>query len=106
MARRARCAVTAPRLEILEARSLLDAGAAGEVFVRFVPTAPPAVLQTALQTLGASVVRSYPDGPTLLDLRPGTDPARALSWLEANPYVRYAEPNATLHADAVFPNDT
>lgn len=84
---------------------MLSADPAHELFVRFAPGASPAAVQTALTTLGATVVTSYPDGPELIALRPGTNTARALAWLEVDPEVSYAEPDATLHDTAVYPND-
>lgn len=105
MARRARRAAFALRIEVLEQRALLSGSTADELFVRFVPTAPASAVQTALTTLGATVEQSYPDGPKLLALRPGTDPGLALKWLNADPYVRYAEADSALHSESVYPTD-
>jgi subtilisin family serine protease len=84
---------------------MLSADPANELFVRFVPGASAAAVGAALTTLGATVVTSYPDGPALIALRPGTNAARALAWLRIDPEVSYAEPNAALHDAAVYPND-
>src|SRR4051794_29015487 len=99
MAATARRARSAPRLEVLERRELLS-GAGSELFVKFVPSTPAAAVRSALGAVGGSVVRSYPDGTDLVALGSGGDVDRAVRRLRADPRVRYAEPNATLHTTA------
>lgn len=111
MARRARRAAPALRFEVLEQRALLSGNTADELFVRFTATAPTSAVQAALSTVGATVLQDYPDGPELIALRPGVDPSRALAWLNADPYVSYAEADSTLQDEGspspspVIPND-
>src|SRR4051812_32359351 len=100
MAARARRARSAPRLEVLERRTLLSGDASRELFVKFLPDAPAAAVRSALETVGGSVVRSYPDGTDLVALGPAGDVGRALASLRGNPRVRYAEANATFHTAA------
>jgi thermitase len=105
MALRARRAVVAFRVEVLEPRTLLSGNTADDFFVRFKPNLSGGTIETALATVGATVVEQYPSGPMLVSLRPGIDSNRALQWLQLNPLVSYAEPNATIHTESVTPND-
>ncbi|WP_422927422.1 S8 family serine peptidase [Singulisphaera sp. PoT] len=98
----------APRLESLETRALLSGTTTGEIFVRFNTDAPASATETALSTLNASVVQSYPDGSNLLSIGSGVDVDYALDWLKSDPYVNYAEENGTVTKSAVTivtPND-
>src|SRR4051794_30109975 len=103
MARRARRAVVALRFEVLEPRTLLSGTTADDFFVRFKLNLSGGTIETALATVGATVVEQYPSGPMLVSLRPGIDSNRALQWLQLNPLVSYAEPNATIHTESVIP---
>lgn len=99
-----------PRIEPLEARSLLSGVAPGtseSLLLRFAPSSTPAQEQSALASVGASVTTTYPDGPDLILLDAGVNPAGAIRSLNANPAVVYAEADATIHASAVpvSPND-
>jgi len=97
----------APRLETLETRALLSGTTTNELFVQFKPDAPASASATALSTLKASVVQTYPDGSNLIALGSGVDAGQALSWLKSDPYVNYAEADGTLQESAVTitPND-
>lgn len=114
MSRTARRAAIALRLEQLERRALLSIGAGApgtmpdpslSLLVRFAPGVPASTTRAALGAVGAHLVESFPDGPSLVALAPGGNTAAALARLRSNPAVQYAEPDATLHAAAVYPND-
>ena len=113
---KARRAAIAPRLEPLEPRTLLSGSARGDLLsaepdpatsllIRFDDPTLSARDLAALATVHARPVRSYPDGPTLVTLPTGADRAAALRRLGRFSYVRYAEPDATIHVAAVVPND-
>jgi thermitase len=55
--------------------------------------------------VGGREVRSYPQGPSLVQLAPGVDRAGALRRLGSSPIVLYAEPNGTVQAESIIPND-
>ncbi len=107
----------APRLELLEPRTLLNASPlhhmgppeshdpAMSILVRFLDHAPEAV-QASLGGLGpaAHVVKTWDFGPQLIDLGVGADRAAALDMLHNDHNVLYAEPDALLHTTAT-PND-
>ncbi len=86
---------------------LPNPGPATGLFVRFAATATPADRQAALAGVQATVVQSYPDGPELVTIGEGIDPAGAIRSLQATPGVVYAEPDSVIHADSVplYPND-
>ncbi|SIO44286.1 protein of unknown function [Singulisphaera sp. GP187] len=106
MARRAGRAAATLRFEVLEPRTLLNGSTTDDLFVRFKPNLSGGTIQTALATVGASVVEQYPSGPMLISVRPGSDSSRLLQWFRASPLVSYAEPNASIHAAATLtPND-
>lgn len=105
MARTAKRATYAPRLEVLEIRALLSADTGTELFVRFKAGAPQSSVDTALSTLKATVVESFPDGPSVIALGAGVDATRALQWLQADPYVLYAENDGTIQQTDVTPNN-
>jgi subtilisin family serine protease len=89
-------------LEPLEPRTLLSAG---ELLVRLAGSSPTPAAAHALARLGAEVVRSYPDGPSVLRLPTGVDPAAAARQLARVPGVAYAEADGIIRARAVFPSD-
>lgn len=106
MARKARSAWIARCLEVLEHRTLLSGSTSADLFVRFQDGTPQSAIQGAFQTLKATLEQSYPNGPDLISVGQGVDPNLALRWLNADPYVRYAEANAPVHQSAAFiPND-
>lgn len=105
MARRAGRAAATLRFEALEPRTLLSGSTTDELFVRFKPNLSGGTIQTALATVGATVVEQYPSGPALVSVRPGFDRQRVLQWLQLNPLISYAEPNASIHAESFTPND-
>jgi subtilisin family serine protease len=102
MPRPPRRAPAAPRLESLEPRTLLSAG---ELLVRLAGPAPTPAAARALGRLGAEVVRSYPDGPSVVRLPDGIDPAAAARQLSRVPGVAYAEADRTVRTQGVIPND-
>jgi subtilisin family serine protease len=105
MNRTPRRAASAPRLEPLEPRQLLD-GAADRLFVKFASGVPSATIAADLAAVGGSVVEAYPDGSDLVALAPGADRARAVGRLEADAGVVYAEADASFHTSAaVYPNN-
>lgn len=117
MARKVRRAAAAPRLEVLETRALLSAGAGPSVSAAWVPGAAVdpsaavlmkfaagtagAVEQADLAAVGGRVVTSYPDGPSLVALPPWADRSADLAVLKGEPGVAYAEADATFHASGV-----
>jgi thermitase len=108
-----------PAAEPLEVRALLSAGGltpawtaslpvdpATSVLLRFTPQATPARQQADLAAVGGRVVTAYTDGPSVVALPPWADTAAALKMLQASGDVVYAQPDATIHADAaIIPND-
>ena len=121
MVRKARRATAAPRLEPLEARSLLSADAGSVVgpwaipstlnasttlLVRFQSAVNPARVAADLAAVGGRVAGTFPDGPDEIALAPWADAPAALTRLEASADVVYAEADATFHAaGVVVPND-
>jgi thermitase len=112
MGRKARYAAIAPRLERLELRALLSVAApsiapdpAVRLMVGFAPGIVEATAQAALRSVGARQVESFPDGSIVVVLNSAANATTALKQLEANPAVRYAEVDGTVHAAAVYPND-
>ncbi|MBX6313532.1 MAG: S8 family serine peptidase [Isosphaeraceae bacterium] len=120
MARQARRATAALRLELepLEGRTLLSlAGMASkasapvpasevDLLVRFREGVSPRMEQAILTPLHARIIRTLPDGPSLVDLGSGVDPAAALRRLQSSRWVRYAEADVPIQVDdAVLPND-
>jgi subtilisin family serine protease len=105
--------------ESLEVRALLSAGGpaavwaaslpvdpATSVLLRFTPQATAARQRADLAAVGGRVVTAYPDGPSVVELPPWADTAAALKTLQASGDVVYAQPDATIHADAsIIPND-
>ena len=118
MSRRARRAWTAPRLESLEARTLLSVTAASwsaadpdpsaSLLVGFRSGTSVKVESSLLNRVHATVVTAYPGGPTLVETASATARDAAIKALDANSAVRYAEPDATIQVDAAAaaaPND-
>src|SRR5205814_785757 len=103
------------RPESLEPRTLLSAADLGmwplrnpapenSVLVQFRDDAPIQATQAALNDLGAYEARSFPDGPAVLVLGQGIDPQGAAARLRVNPWVVTADPESTVHVQAI-PND-
>jgi thermitase len=117
MARTARRARLAPRLEALERRALLsgsssgdallsrDANPASSVLIGFRDGASPTVEAAVVRSIRGQVIATYPGGPVLVATPSPADRNLALSMLPQLGSVRYAEPDSTLHVDAVIPND-
>ncbi|MEO6808053.1 MAG: S8 family serine peptidase [Isosphaeraceae bacterium] len=115
MARSARRARTTPGVEVLEGRTLLSAVDLGlnaplvdpatSLLVRFNAGGATRRDLALIRAVNGRVIRSYPDGPTLVAIQPGTSRDLALRRLQASPAVRYAEANGVIHASAVAPND-
>ncbi|RUL83963.1 S8 family serine peptidase [Tautonia sociabilis] len=121
-AHRARCA---PIVEAFESRTLLstlasppgsedvpipaaDVEASRGLLVRPIDGVASGLVQRFYRALGATVQRSYPDGPTLLQLPSQRARDAAVSLLASRPWVEYAEPDGPLiQADGgrVVPND-
>lgn len=110
------------RLEILESRTLLSVlgstersgplaspalmRAQSSVMVRFDAWATATQTREALQAIGGSIVTSYPNGPSLVALPRSESVQSALAALRSEPFVAYAEADATLHAaSTVIPSD-
>lgn len=99
-------------LESLELRSLMAGPAAygpwplapDSLLVRFADSAPGSSRQAVLSGLGATAVRTFPDGPTLLSVAAGSG-ASALAILRARPDVLYAEADTAIAPLAAIPND-
>jgi thermitase len=105
MSRTPRRAASAPRLEALEPRQLLD-GAADRLFVKFAPGIPSTTVAADLAAVGGRVIEAYPDGTDLVAMAPGADRARALRRLESDAGVVYAEADASYHTSvAAYPNN-
>jgi thermitase len=113
---KARRASIAPRLEALEARTMLSASGRGDlpaagpdpapsVLIRFTDATLSTRDQAALAAVHARAVQSFPDGPTLAALPAGSDLGGALRLLGRYQFVRYVEPDATIHVADVIPND-
>jgi subtilisin family serine protease len=117
MSRKARRAAAAPRLETLETRALLSAdpgraivgpwaatnpvNPSSAMLVRFAAGTTSAQEQADLDAVGARVVMSYPDGPSLVAVPSWESRDAALADLKADPGVIYAEADATFHASGV-----
>jgi subtilisin family serine protease len=109
---KARRAAIALRLEELERRALLSGAAPNlapdpslTLLVGFAPGIVEATAQAAIRSVGARQVESFPDGSIGVELGSGANAASALKQLDANPAVRYAEIDGTVHAASVYPND-
>lgn len=104
MTRTPRRVSAALRLEPLESRTLLSAS---DLLVRFAGSAPTPAATRALQRLGAEVVRSYADGPSVVKLPATVDAVLAARRLERVPGVLYAEPDGSIATGrAVYPSDS
>lgn len=86
---------------------LTSPGPASSIFVRFASDAPPAAISADLAAVHGSIARSYADGPNLVTLAGGVDPAAAILALRSWPGVVYAEADRVIHAESVpvYPND-
>lgn len=121
MARKARRATAAPRLEALEARALLSAdplttvgvwgvpaspSPAHTVLTKFAASTPPQQVDAELAAVGGRLQATEPDGDAVVALAPWVSPATAAAALRAEPGVAYAEVDSTYHAAGlVIPND-
>lgn len=110
MAPKASRAAIAPRVEALEGRALLSTlgnpAPASNILVGFANTSP-LVEQATAATVGGRIVRAFPEGTALVALPSGTNPTIAIQRLQASRFVRFAEPDGTIHAESlpVYPND-
>jgi len=100
------------RLERLENRALLSSDSlsgtldpATTLLVRFNADASGAATQAALRSIGGSIAQSYPDGPDVVELTSGVSASVALGELGRNRAVEYAEPDSTIQATDINPND-
>lgn len=115
MTRTARRARHAPGVEVLEGRTLLSVADGGvnapvvdpatSLLVRFNDGGLTRRDAALIRAVNGRVIRSYPDGPTLVAIQPGTNRDLALRRLQASPAVRYAEANGVIRVSAVAPND-
>jgi thermitase len=102
-----------PTMDCLEVRRQLSGTSSvaasivtNSLLVRFKDTAQADSIALTLGSLGATVSRSYADGPDHIVLGPGVAQWRALQVLKADPDVTYAEADGTFRvAGAVAPND-
>src|SRR4051794_21497573 len=102
MVRNASRSVPALQLEALEVRALLSGGVGtlgkpdptNSIIVRFLDRAPAPAITPVLNALKAHLARPFPDGPTLVVLGRGIDPASAAARLRDNSLVAYAEPDS------------
>jgi subtilisin family serine protease len=92
-------------LEALEPRTLLSVNPATSILVRPTPGASAATTQALYSALGAHVVESFPDGPTVLTLNSGVDRDAVLGRLRSSSLFQYAEPDGTLQVTDTIPND-
>ena len=115
MARTARRRPTpAPRLDVLEARTLLDGDRwalappdpARNLLVRFADRVPAARAQATARRRGRAGPPDAPRRPGRRGARPGCrSRAPSLRRLRRDPAVRYAEPDAAFRSAEVFSND-
>jgi thermitase len=103
MARPKRRGRHAPRLEILEARTLLSGE--GGLFVGFRAGTAAGTESALLGRLRPDSVESITEDLVYLRPGPGVDVAMVSSWLEHDPAVRYVEADASVSTRAVTPND-
>jgi subtilisin family serine protease len=109
-ARRARRAHRwlALRFERLETRALLSRSApdpATSLIVGFKPGVPAAVAAAVLGAAGGSITESFPDGSDVVALDSGVTSSIAIGILRADTEVAYAQPDASVQATDVAPND-
>jgi subtilisin family serine protease len=100
------------RLERLENRALLSSDSlsgaldpATTVLVRFNTNASGAATQSALRSIRGSIAQSFPDGPDVIELHSNVTASVALGKLDRNRAVDYGEPDSTIQATEVTPND-
>ena len=106
--RKARRPRLAPRVESLEGRLLLsgaDVDPASTLLVRFRDGTSLQTQRTLLNTIQGSVIESYPQGASLVQVNSPSQRASAIKTLTRNRSVLYAEVNATIQATAIMPND-
>ena len=78
----------------------------GELIVKFRPGVTAGARADALRARSADLERSLPlPGTVLVRTRPGESATRAVRWLEADPRVAWAEPNAYRYGGAI-PDDS
>ena len=59
----------------------------------------------ALRQIGGYIAQSFPDGPDVVELTSGVTASVALGKLKRNRAVEYAEPDSTIQAADITPND-
>jgi subtilisin family serine protease len=120
MTRHARRDPSALLLEVLEPRALLSGdppqalapvppGPASSLLVRFVPGTPAATIQADLAAAGTHLVKSFPDGGSLVALDQGVGGDAAQQRLRQDLEVVYIEPDGTFQAQvqakSLIPDD-
>ena len=108
MIRKARRSRLAPRVETLEGRVLLsgvDVDPSTSLFVRFRDGVSPSKQTELIRSVDGSIVSSYQEGPSLIQVASEAARVKAIRLLATNRAVRYVEPNATLQVTATIPND-
>jgi thermitase len=88
--------------------ALQSVNAATALFVQFKPNTSASQERAEIASFGGRVMTTYPNGPQLVQLAPWASASAAVSQLQAQPDVVYAEVDATVHDDAipaVLPND-
>jgi subtilisin family serine protease len=78
---------------------------ADTILVRYAQTVPDAASTSILRNAGGRDYESFPQGPTVITLPPGTDRNAVLTQLHADPNVVYAEADSTVHVQDTIPND-
>ena len=122
MPRKARRARLAPRVEALEGRALLSAGdnplptadlpvdSTRSLLVRLNDSVAPTTAVALYGALGASILRDYADGPTVIELPTTAARNRVVAYLDQQPWVTYAEADGPVRTQAqptttTTPND-
>ncbi len=106
MIRKARrtSSATRPRVECLEARTLLSlTDPVHSLLVGLEGSPTNRDVQLALWAVKGQVETYRPDGPSLVALDPSTDVDTAIERLSTSRGIRYAERNAPIQASAVSP---
>ena len=105
MPRKPRRAPVAPRLETLEGRLMLSGDAASSLFVKFRAGISSGTQAALVGSIGGSVVETFPNGSSLVQVASPAARASALKKLAINRLVAYAEADSTFQIDATVPND-
>jgi subtilisin family serine protease len=76
-----------------------------DLYVQFRASAPAPAVQVTLNSVGGQVLRTYPDGPSVVEIGAGISQKAAERRLNMSPAVTYVEAMQTIHVDAAIPND-